>query len=205
MRTLALRRIEAVQYVDGDLHRQHVLWSGGGETWVNRGPADWKVAGATLPEYGFLARVPAGVKVIFAPARDGQGLLPRVVPEGPFEASITRRDGVIVESARSPEQFYVNGRENPEKKPVDFGPLATGGGCRLTRDGDRLVVTPLPSRVSLETLVRWSSLPWQLPQPAQWELLAEDGQVLSREPVRREGDFLLIVCPPKAFCCRSVK
>ncbi|MCR4412385.1 MAG: hypothetical protein NUV77_08175, partial [Thermoguttaceae bacterium] len=40
MRALALRRIEAVEYVGGDLHRQHVRWSGGGDVWVNRGPGD---------------------------------------------------------------------------------------------------------------------------------------------------------------------
>ncbi len=187
MRALALRRIEAVEYVAGDLHRQHVLWSGGGETWVNRGAADWNVAGATLPEYGFLARVPTAA--------------------GPVEASIWRREGRTVEMARSPGQLYVNGCGSSQDKPVDFGPLVTRGGCRLSGDGDRLVVTPLPSRGSepLEARLRWSSLPWHLPQPAGWEILGEDGQVLSHEAVRREGDFLVIVCPAKAFCCRSAK
>ena len=187
MRALALRRIEAVQYVGGDLHRQHVLWSGGGETWVNRGEADWTVAGATLPQYGFLARVPTAA--------------------GPVETSISRRGGLVVESAHSPEQLYVNGRRDPQEKPVDFGPLVTRGGCRLSRDGDRLVVTPLPTRSSdpLEVRIRWSTLPWQIPQPAQWEFLGEDGQVLSREPVRREGDFVVVACPAKAFCCRAGK
>ena len=91
MRALALRRIEAVEFVGDDLHRQHVRWSGGGEVWVNRGETDWGTSGVTLPEYGFFATVPAD--------------------EGLVESSIARRDGVIVEMARSPWQLYVNGRQ----------------------------------------------------------------------------------------------
>ena len=41
MGALALKRIESVEYAGGDLHRQHVRWSGGGEVWVNRGESDW--------------------------------------------------------------------------------------------------------------------------------------------------------------------
>ncbi|MDR3635290.1 MAG: DUF5696 domain-containing protein [Isosphaeraceae bacterium] len=90
MRALALKRIEAVAYVNDDLHRQHVRWSGGGEVWVNRGETDWEVAGRVLPSYGFLARVPTA--------------------KGPVEASISRRGGLIVEESRSPEQVYANAR-----------------------------------------------------------------------------------------------
>lgn len=91
MRALALKRIEAVEFVDGDLHRQHVRWEGGGEVWVNRGPSDWEVAGVTLPEYGFLARVPT--------------------EKGQILATIARRNGIIVDLVRSPDQVYVNGRQ----------------------------------------------------------------------------------------------
>ena len=91
MRALAMRQIESVEFVDGDLHRQYVKWSGGAEVWVNRGPTDWDTAGVTLPEYGFLARVPTDA--------------------GTVEASITRRDNIIVETSSSPRQTYVNGRQ----------------------------------------------------------------------------------------------
>ncbi|MCX7428135.1 MAG: hypothetical protein NTW96_21205, partial [Planctomycetia bacterium] len=72
MRALALRTIDGVEFVGddvdgGNLHRQHVRWSGGGEVWVNRGKTDWTVAGATLPEFGFLARVCREHDVVFAP------------------------------------------------------------------------------------------------------------------------------------------
>ena len=91
MRALALRRIETVEFIGDDLHRQHVRWSGGAEVWVNRGETDWSVGGAVLPEYGFLAEAPTD--------------------DGVVEASIARREGVIVEMARSPRQVYVNGRQ----------------------------------------------------------------------------------------------
>jgi len=90
MRALALRRIDRVQFDGDDLHRQHVTWSGGGDVWVNRGETDWEVAGEVLPQYGFLARVRT--------------------PQGPVEASISRRDGIIVERSQSPQQLYVCGR-----------------------------------------------------------------------------------------------
>ena len=214
-RALALRTIEGVEFVgddspspqalpegkgsEPDLHRQHVRWSGGGRVWVNRGQSDWQVEGVTLPQYGFLARGPTD--------------------NGPVEASITRRDGVIVETARSPEQLYVNGRQvvnappeilarhNPEQKPIDFGAIVTVGACRLTRDGDALVLTPLPGdRVpKFKVQLRWPALPWQVPEPTQVEHLAEDGSVLRRDPVRREGGAVVIECEPGVFAYRLVR
>ncbi|MFO7905115.1 MAG: hypothetical protein R6U98_20800 [Pirellulaceae bacterium] len=92
MRALALRRIETVTYVDDDLHRQYVEWSGGGQVWVNRGETDWKTDTHTLPPYGFFARVPR---------RSGETV----------EAGIVRREGTIVEFSSSDEQLYVNGRQ----------------------------------------------------------------------------------------------
>jgi hypothetical protein len=63
MRALAGRRIESVEFVGGDIHRQHVSWEGGGEVWVNRGEANWLGGGGNtgahlLPPYGFFAIVP---------------------------------------------------------------------------------------------------------------------------------------------------
>jgi len=130
MRALALRTIENVEYSaggvsDGDLHRQHIRWSGGGEVWVNRGQTDWNVAGRTLPQYGFFARVPT------------EG--------GTVEASIDRRDGIIVEEARSPERIYVNARRVvDERLPI----RAAVEKCRLL-DGRQFAI----------------ALNWQLDRP----------------------------------------
>ena len=77
MRALAGRRIESVEFVDGDIHRQHMRWSGGGEVWVNRGSSDWTAAGNHhLPPYGFYARVSGakGNEYLAAIERDGNGV-----------------------------------------------------------------------------------------------------------------------------------
>lgn len=86
MRAIALDRIQDVQFVENDLHRQHVVWEGGAQVWVNRGPGDWAVEGHVLPEYGFYARA------------------------GEVEAAIERRDGVIVEWSQGPSGVYANAR-----------------------------------------------------------------------------------------------
>ncbi len=93
MRALALRTIERVEFVDGDIHRQHVEWSGGAEVWVNRGTTDWRIGQMVLPPYGFLAGVPG------------------VSGKTAIGATIFRRGESIVEMARSPESLYVNGRQ----------------------------------------------------------------------------------------------
>lgn len=182
MRALALRRIEGVEFDGGNIHRQHVRWSDGGEVWVNRGDDDWTVAGQTLPQYGFLARVPSG--------------------EGLVEASITRRNGSVVEMARSADQFYVNARQTS----TDFGPVVTAGGCRLTREGKALMVTPLPDSGEQPLVIRLrpAALGWQLPEVTHVEAVAEDGTTSARQPVRREGDALVLECTAGVFAYRIV-
>jgi hypothetical protein len=335
-RALALHTIEGVEFADDCLHHQHVRWSGGGEVWVNRGPSDWMVAGATLPEYGFIARVPTAT--------------------GSVEASIARREGLIVETARAAEDLYVNARPpadgplaiglrvenivrrgpryfeiklrwqadepipagwspffhfvderkggdgivfqaghepgtfttqqqgtletaarfavpaeykagqsvelrygiyharegrrltlagsddgghrirlgtirlegsgervtgvtwiehprepdpllqrlNPAGKAIDFGAIITAGGCRATRQGKELWITPLPQRSGpkFTAQVRWNALPWSLPPAVQCAAIGADGKILFKEPVRREGDLLLIDGPPETFAYR---
>ena len=102
MRALALRQIESVEFVENDIHRQRVRWENG-DIWVNRGREDWRIQGAVLPQYGFLARVESQA--------------------GPVEAAIERRDGVIVERASSPESLFVNARParaEPEQIGVEL-------------------------------------------------------------------------------------
>lgn len=90
MRALALKEIEDVQFVNGDIHRQFVKWNNGAEIWVNRGKEDWEVQGHILPQYGVYARVPT--------------------PEGRIEVAIEKKDGVIVDWSRSPSMIFVNAR-----------------------------------------------------------------------------------------------
>ena len=58
--------------------------------WVNRGEKDWTVEGHILPQFGFYSRV--------------QG------PDGPVEAAIERRSGLITDWRRSSGGVYVNAR-----------------------------------------------------------------------------------------------
>ena len=126
-RALAMQTIEAVEFVDDDIHRQHVRWSNGAEAWVNRGSEDWTVEGHVLPEYGFLAKAP------------GQ--------DGPIEASIERSDGVIVEHAKTPETLYVNGRL-VVRPPARIRPVVENFRCEEGRTCEFDLVwnatTPIP-------------------------------------------------------------
>jgi len=86
MRALVLDRIDAVEFVGDNIHRQHVRWEKGGEVWVNRGAEAWTVAGHTLPQYGFYVRA------------------------GDVEAAVELKEGNRVEWSRSPRWRYEEGR-----------------------------------------------------------------------------------------------
>lgn len=86
MRALALDRIESVEFVGNDIHRQHVRWERGADVWVNRGETPWTIAGRTLPKYGFYLRA------------------------GEVEAAIELRANQRIEWSRSPRGKYDDGR-----------------------------------------------------------------------------------------------
>ena len=89
-RALSMRRMERFEFDGANLHRQHVSWEGSGEVYVNRSADNWTVAGHTLPQYGFYARLPG--------------------KEGVVEAAIELRDGQRVEWSRSGSMAYENAR-----------------------------------------------------------------------------------------------
>jgi len=91
MRALALRRVEAVEFAGGDIHRQHVQWDNGADVWVNRGASDWRVGEHALPQYGFYARAP--------------------LSGGKVETAIERQSAGTVEWSRSPDSYYYNDRQ----------------------------------------------------------------------------------------------
>lgn len=86
MKALALDRIDAVEFVGDDIHRQHVRWARGAGVWVNRGKTPWTVEGHTLPPYGFYLRA------------------------GSVEAAVELQGSRRVEWSRSPERRYEGGR-----------------------------------------------------------------------------------------------
>lgn len=172
MRGLARRRIEEVEFAGGNLHRQRVRWDNGAEVWVNRGSGDWQAGDHILPQYGFYARVPS--------------------PHGLIETAVEKRAGSTVEWARSPQFYYANARG----QSVSLGALETSGACRLSPEGEALRVTAAPDSGAFRVLLRWSQLPWKLPEPRQAEALDESGNVLNTAPLGRvNGDFLLDYAP----------
>jgi hypothetical protein len=127
MRDLALRRIESVDFVDGDIHRQHIRWDNGTDVWVNRGKSDWDVEGHQLPPFGFLARSTEG------------------------EAAIERIDGIITDWARGKDSLFVNARPDvSDRLPISVRADA----APLNRDAFTLTLhwntdrgTPAPMRI----------------------------------------------------------
>jgi hypothetical protein len=205
MRGLALRRIESVEFVGGDIHRQHVVWDNGAEIWVNRGESDWETADHILPQYGFWARVPV----------DG----------GTAEAAIERRNGTIVEWSQSPEQVYVNARPvvidrvqqsgrpaqgpdprptrmNPQGKEISFGMISTNGAARILPERDKVLITPLPESPYFVVLVEWDALPWRLGEVQQVVALDEDERVLWTAPVQKQDGGILLTSEPGVFSYR---
>jgi hypothetical protein len=175
MRALSLHRIEGVEFVDGDIHRQHVRWDNGGEVWVNRGASNWTVAGHTLPQYGFYARVPTAGGVV--------------------EAAIERKDNATVEWSRSPTMLYINPRSATAGKAAVFGGISTTGACRITRDGNAVTMTPLPDSVQF-------AIRLQRRNAQRIEVLDEAGNVVRTESVREDGDALVLTHTPGTFAYR---
>lgn len=97
-------------------------------------------------------------------------------------------------------------RQNPQAKPIDFGPVVTSGACRLTVKDNVLSLTLLPGKPNMKFNVRlrWADLPWKLPTPAAVEAVAEDGHVLDRQPVHTDGDTIVLNCESKVFGYRFV-
>ena len=56
----AAANMTAHEFIDDDIHRQHVTWENGSEIWVNRGETEWTVNGHTLPQYGYFVKYPEG-------------------------------------------------------------------------------------------------------------------------------------------------
>jgi hypothetical protein len=86
MRALAMDRIESVEFIGDNIHRQHVKWEKGGEAWVNRGAEAWTVAGHTLGQYGFYVKA------------------------GDVEAAVEMKGGERVEWSQSPRWRFENGQ-----------------------------------------------------------------------------------------------
>ncbi|TWT79973.1 hypothetical protein CA13_13850 [Planctomycetes bacterium CA13] len=92
-------------------------------------------------------------------------------------------------------------RNNIDAKPVDFEWVVTPGSCRITRDGDTVVLTPLPNENAKRTSwkVHWDALPWSLPTPNRVIAIRESGEVLWKRPLDQKNNFQH---DPEAFAYR---
>lgn len=122
----ALARAEFTEhaFVD-DIHRQRTRFSNGGEVWSNRRTNEnWSVAGAVLPPYGFIVRIPGGP-----------------------ECGVVLKDGRRVGYARTKGVLFADGRAKAKGNaaPTDFGGLVTAGAVRFEYpSGGEWRLTALP-------------------------------------------------------------
>jgi hypothetical protein len=178
MRALALRRMEYVEFVGDNIHRQKILWDGGGQVVVNRGESDWQVDGHTLPQYGFYASVKQR--------------------QSRVEAAVEKKGGKTAEWSRSEDITYVNGRG----ATTDFGAVETAGAARLTRDGDSLMVTALPDGGNFTLRLQWSQLPWNIPPPRLAEALDENRNVIGKENLVSSNGMVVLKYNGAVFAYR---
>jgi hypothetical protein len=87
-------------------------------------------------------------------------------------------------------------RLNPTGQPIGFGAVTTSGALRLAREGDALVITPLPGGPPFEVRVRLDRAPGAV------EALDEARQVLSGVAVRFVAGELVLDRDPAVFAYR---
>ena len=107
-RSLAMAKMESVDFEEGDIHRQTVRWDNGAFIHVNRGEEDWTVEGHLLPKFGCWGR------------------------SGDIEVAIERIDGFIVESSSSETNLYADARTAKASQLLDVQPVD----ARIQKVGD---------------------------------------------------------------------
>ena len=214
MRALAMKRIEAVEFEDDDIHRQHVTWSGGGHVFVNRSKDDWTIEGHVLPPFGFYARVAAD--------------------QGRIEAAIERQGGAIVEWATSGVRLYCSARPavgaqatatgpaaealrarlNPAGRPIAFRGIQTDGAFRLVPDSHAetraegrsqrppMMLIPLPASPAFTVRLPRALAGGPEAPYGTAEAIREDGTTEAPEPLHWDADWAILTCRPGVFAYR---
>ncbi len=161
---LARAEILAHEFAGGDIHRQHVVFSGGGEVWANRGKEAWVVEGFRLPQYGFLAR--AGECVAWIAERDG-------VP-----ARFSKSPGAVFVDARAP---YLEIVGEPKVKTRVLGGRIEGQTVTLRVEWEILQALPEGERIFVHVCH---------PRSRQGEKIALFGRCdLAPENLQRPGRY----------------
>ena len=112
------------------------------------------------------------------------------VEGGAVETAIEYRGGTTIEWSHSPSTVYENARS------------AAAGGFRLSKMGEDLVVIPLPERPRFTARLHWKTLPWKLGEPREAEALDENGHLLRRVALRKDGGDVVLDCDSDAFSYR---
>jgi hypothetical protein len=162
-RALALSEFESFEFV-GSIHRQHAVFSGGSQVWVNRASEPWVVSEMALPKDGFYVETPGACAGIVE--------------------SATRRCAFAV----ADNAVFVDGRRdrcdgtgpadalNPRSTAMlaALVGIKTDGAFRLERDGDKaLTLTPVPDsgpfrvEIDLARIARLGATPLRSSAPAQ--------------------------------------
>jgi hypothetical protein len=76
------------------------------------------------------------------------------------------------------------------------------GGYRLGREGDSVMLTPLPDSGAFTARLRWAELPWKLAEPRHAQAVDEKGDVVNRVELRNENGQIVLVHEPGVFAWR---
>ncbi|HPC17569.1 MAG TPA: DUF5696 domain-containing protein [Candidatus Hydrogenedentes bacterium] len=101
-----------------------------------------------------------------------------------------------------PQPDPIAERGNPDGKLVRFDDLATNGGCRMVRDGDALVVTPLPGHPAFTMEFDAGKMPFGAPLPVRVIAHAENGTIQSGIALQTDSGTLVLNLPKDVFTCR---
>jgi hypothetical protein len=93
-------------------------------------------------------------------------------------------------------------RLNPQGKMIDFQGIRTNGAFRLTREGDALLLVPLPDSPQFNVRINWNALPWRVKRVETVEEIDEEGKVLRSYPLNWEGEEAVLTCGGEVFAYR---
>ncbi|MFN7993252.1 MAG: hypothetical protein U0Q18_06610 [Bryobacteraceae bacterium] len=102
---------------------------------------------------------------------------------GAVEAAIERRGMAVVDWAKSPGVSYSDG-------------------FRVSREGDAMLITPLPESSAFEVRLRWNAMAGSIPEPRTAEAI--DGKRAALHPVdlAKENGEIRLRCEPGVFAYR---
>lgn len=175
---LGRRPMVSHEFGDDNIHRQVVHFGDDATVYVNRSREDWEVAGAVLPRYGFVVRA------------------------GAVRVEVTRRGGQVSAYAESPGAIFVDARpgSDPERRVIDFGPVATNGAFRLLRGKGAWRILLLPGcprseiRLGLQKIAGRGGV-----RIEKIERLTAEGRIAAKVNFKQADDVIVFKTAPGDF------